>query len=141
MPVVIRPINDDEIQVLVDLVNVDNATTVAIDLPLRKGRIMRHKAQLVSGAGNRIDTLVARTAAAAAAANGRDVEFEAGPIGTTPTLRKIIDEQPNDPALFYAAATGENLGTGQGRLYYRPRPSTGADNVISAEFMIRKGWP
>lgn len=141
MPVQVRPINDDEIQVLISLTAVDSTTTVAIELPMRKGRIMRHKAHLVSGSGKQIDTVVARTAAAALAANGVDVEFEAGPVGTSPADRLIIDEQPNDPALFYAAAAGEGLTTGQGRLYYRPGPNSGGDNEIEAEFMLRKGWP
>ena len=141
MPVVVRPINDDEYQVLIDLTAVDSTTVVPIDLPMRKGRIMRHKARLISGSGKTIETLVARSATAT---TGVPVEFVATPIGTSTADKLIIDEQPNDPVLFFAADVDDPtqcLPTGTGRLYYRPQPNTGANNVIEAEFMIRRDWP
>lgn len=141
MAVTVAGIGDGEYLITVTEAGVGPATAIRIDLPFRKGRIMRAKG-IGSNAGiGSIEFLLSRKSTDTGGSLG--VEFRALPIGddASPALPLVVDEQPNDPILFFAASDElPHLGTGKGRLWFRPQPDV-VGATIEAEFLVRAGWP
>lgn len=142
MGVVLLPIGDKEYLVEISDDSAGPTTEFVIDLPFRKGVVLRHKAFGSGGGVASIESYLSRSSNAPTA-NPLHVEFRAVPIGgdAFPALPTTIDEQPTWPVLFYAATRNEGLtSTAQGRLYYRPTPDVSGVQIV-AEFTLREGWP
>ena len=141
MAVTVAGIREGEYLITIAESGVGPGTATRIDLPFRKGQILRCKAIVSGGGVTTFEPLLSRRSTDVGGSLG--VEFRATPSGddATPALPLVVDEQPTLPVLFYGASDElPHLDTGQGRLWWRAQPDV-IGVTVEAEIIVRCGWP
>ena len=146
MGVAFYPIGDNELRIVVDEADAGPDSEIVIELPFRKGQLLRHKSIATGGDGPGVRELQSFLARSAGAPLGDpvallDVEFRAQKEAELAPGEVVLDVQPTWPVLMYCGTPAEGFTSNeQGRLYFRPTPDV-EGVTLAAEFILRRGWP